>query len=85
MEGTILKIEIERSTRQWLGIVIIGGVIAGMIFSGLIPAAEYQKYVGFVVGAFFYHIIRMLNSKDQIPDAGKMVAPENTAQPPKEG
>ena len=85
MEGTILKIEIERSTRQWLGVVIIGAVIAGMIFAGLIPAPEYQKYVGFVVGAFFYHIIRMLNSKDHIPDAGKMVAPENPTQAPKEG
>lgn len=81
----MFTIKIERNTRQWLGIVIIGGIIAGMIFVGLIPAAEYQKYVGFVVGAFFYHIVRMLNSKDHIPDAGKMVAPENPIQPPKEG
>ena len=77
-------LQIERNTRQWLGVIIIGGVIAAMIFVGLIPGAEYQKYIGFVVGAFFYHIIRMLNGPDHIPDSGKMVAPVNPT-PPKEG
>ncbi|WP_075322584.1 hypothetical protein [Acidithiobacillus albertensis] len=72
-----MKIEIERSTRQWLGIVILGGVIAAMMFTGLIPAAQYQKYTAFVLGAFFYHIIRMLND----PKA----APENPIEAPKEG
>ena len=77
-----MVVQIEAKTRQWLGVVIVGGVIAGIIFAGLIPAAEYQKYVGFVVGAFFYHIIRMLNAPDRIADAGKMV--ENPTLP-KEG
>ena len=80
-----MKIEIERSTRQWLGVVIIGAVIAAMIFAGLIPAVQYQKYTAFVLGAFFYHIIRMLNGQDHIPDAGKMGTPANPTQPPKEG
>ena len=76
-----MELKIERNTRQWLGIVIIGGIIAAMIFMGLIPAAEYQKYVGFVVGAFFYHIIRMLNGTDHFRDATKLMDPI----PPKEG
>ena len=79
-----MELKIERNTRQWLGIVIIGGVIAGMIFAGLIVPAEYQKYTGFVVGAFFYHIIRMLNGPDQFRGATKMIAPENPTSP-KEG
>lgn len=79
-----MVVQIEAKTRQWLGVVIVGGVIAGMIFAGLIPAAEYQKYVGFVVGAFFYHIIRMLNGPDQFRGATKMIAPENPTSP-KEG
>ena len=69
----MFTIKIERNTRQWLGTLAVGGVIAGMIFVGLIPAAEYQKYAGFVVGAFFYHIVRMLNGPGHIPDTGKMV------------
>ena len=68
MEGTILKIEIEQSTRQWLGVVILGGVIAAMMFTGLIPAAQYQKYTAFVLGAFFYHVIRMLNDSKTAPE-----------------
>ena len=44
-----------------VGVVILSGIIAGMIFTGLIPAPEYQKYVGILLGAFFYHVIRMLN------------------------
>ena len=71
--------QIERNTRQWLGIVIIGGIIAAMIFMGLIPGAEYQKYIGFVVGAFFYHIIRMLNGPDHSEDVLDMVAPSTAA------
>ena len=75
-------LQVEGKTRQWLGIVIIGGIITAMIFAGLIPAAEYQKYTSFLLGAFFYHIIRMLNAPDHIADAGKMV--ENPTLP-KEG
>ena len=70
-------IQIEPKTRQFIGLVIIGGIIAGMIFTGLIPAPEYQKYVGIVLGALFYHIIRMLN---QSPEAGKMVPSVNPTQ-----
>ena len=77
-----MVIQIETKTRQWIGVIIIGGVIAGMIFAGLILPAEYQKYTSFLLGAFFYHIIRMLNAPDHIADAGKMV--ENPTLP-KEG
>lgn len=79
-----MELKIERNTRQWLGIVIIGGVIAGMIFSGLISATEYQKYVGFVVGAFFYHIIRMLNGPEITVPSSTVVA-VNPTDAPKEG
>ena len=54
--------QIEPKTRQFIGLVIIGGIIAGMIFAGLIAPPEYQKYVGILLGALFYHVIRMLNA-----------------------
>ena len=56
-----MTFQIEPKTRQWLGVVILSGIIAGMIFTGLIPAPEYQKYVGMLLGAMFYHVVRMLN------------------------
>ena len=56
-----MVLQIEPKTRQWIGLVIIGGVIAGMIFTGLITPPEYQKYVEIVLGGLFYHIVRMLN------------------------
>lgn len=56
-----MVLQIEPKTRQWIGLVIISGTIIAMIFTGLIPAPEYQKYVGIVLGALFYHLVRMLN------------------------
>ena len=56
-----MTLQIEAKTRQFIGLITLGGVIAGMIFTGLIPAPEYQKYVGMLLGAMFYHIVRMLN------------------------
>lgn len=74
-----MVIQIEANTRQWLGLVIVGGIIAGMIFAGLILPTEYQKYIGMIMGAFFYHIVRKLNT----PPAYE--GPANPTQPPKEG
>lgn len=79
-----MNFRIERSTRQWLGIVILGGVIAAMMFTGLIPAAQYQKYTAFVLGAFFYHIIRMLNGPETTVPSSTVVA-VNPTDAPKEG
>ena len=79
-----MKIEIDRATRQLLGIVILGGVIAAMMLSGLIPAAQYQKYTAFVLGAFFYHIIRMLNGPET-PVPSSTVVAVNPTDAPKEG
>ena len=56
-----MVLQVEAKTRQWIGLVIIGGAIIAMIFTGLIPAPEYQKYVGMLLGALFYHLVRMLN------------------------
>ena len=53
--------QIEPKTRQFIGLLTLGGIVAGMIFTGLIPAPEYQKYVGMLLGAMFYHVVRMLN------------------------
>ena len=71
--------QVEAKTRQWIGTVIIGGVIIAMIFTGLIPEKEYHGYVDLVLGAFFYHVIRMLNGP------AKQDPTENPTQPPKEG
>ena len=69
-----MVIKIEAKTRQFIGIVSIGGAIIAMIFVGLIPEKQYHPYVSLVLGAFFYHIVRMLNVKpDLSPDIGKMV------------
>ena len=76
-----MVLQVEAKTRQFIGLITLGGVIAGMIFTGLIPEPEYQKYVGFLLGSLVYHVIRMLNLP---PDSGKMVAPENPILPPKE-
>jgi hypothetical protein len=54
-------LQIEAKTRQFIGLLTLGGIVAGMIFTGLIPAPEYQKYVGMLLGAMFYHVVRMLN------------------------
>ena len=62
--------QIEAKTRQWIGIVIVSGFLIAMIWTGRIPATVYQHWEGLLVGALFYHVIRMLN---QSPDAGKMV------------
>ena len=56
-----MVLQIEPKTRQFIGLLVIGGAIIAMIFNGLIPAPEYQKYVGMLLGALFYHIVRMLN------------------------
>jgi len=72
----MVNIKIERNTRQWLGTLAVGGVIGGLILTGKIPPAEYKHWEGLIIGAFFYHIVKMLNSPapepDHIPDAGKM-------------
>ena len=70
-----MTLQIEAKTRQFIGLITLGGVIAGMIFTGLITPPEYQKYVGIVLGGLFYHIVRMLN--------GPTVT--NPTLPPKEG
>ena len=71
-------IKIERNTRQWIGTLAVGGVIGGLILTGKIPPAEYKHWEGLIIGAFFYHIVKMLNAPapepDHIPDTGKMVA-----------
>ena len=56
-----MTFQIEPKTRQFIGLITLGGIIAGMIFAGLITPPEYQKYVGIVLGGLFYHIVRMLN------------------------
>ncbi|MHB1023978.1 MAG: hypothetical protein ACYC0Z_16435 [Acidobacteriaceae bacterium] len=90
----MFTIKIERNTRQWLGTLAVGGVIGALILTGKIPPAEYKHWEGLIIGAFFYHIVKMLNAPvpepdallNLIPDTGKMVAPENPTQlPPKEG
>ena len=88
----MVSIKIERNTRQWLGTLAVGGVIGGLIVTGKIPPAEYKHWEGLIIGAFFYHIVKMLNAPapepdlNLIPDTRKMVAPENPTQlPPKEG
>ena len=61
--------QIEPKTRQFIGLITLGGIIAGMIFAGLITPPEYQKYVGILLGGLFYHIVRMLNvpSTQELP------------------
>ncbi len=70
-------LQIEAKTRQFIGLIMIGGAVIAMIFTGLITPPEYQKYVGIVLGGLFYHIVRMLNLS---PEAGKMVPPVNPTQ-----
>jgi len=62
-------IQIEQKTRNFIGLLFIGGVIAGMIFTGLIPPIEYQKYISLLFGALFYHVVKMLNPTQ--PTEGK--------------
>lgn len=54
-------IQIEQKTRNFIGIMTIGGVIAGMIFTGLIPPTVYQHWEGLLMGALIYHVIKSLN------------------------
>ena len=83
--------QIERNTRQWLGTLAVGGVIGALILTGKIPPAEYKHWEGLIIGAFFYHIVKMLNAPvsvsppGHIGDATKMVPTANPTQPPKEG
>jgi len=93
--------QIEPQTRQWLGTLAVGGVIGTLIITGKIPAAEYKHWEGLIIGAFFYHIVKMLNAPsvapDHVPDGGKMVSTSdqfrdatkmiapNPTQAPKEG
>jgi hypothetical protein len=69
--------QIEPKTRQFIGLMTLGGAVIAMIFTGLITPPEYQKYVGILLGGLFYHIVRMLN---QSPEAGKMVPSVNPTQ-----
>ncbi len=78
-----MVIKIEAKTRQFIGIVVVGAFVIAMIWTGKIPVTVYQHWEGLLVGALFYHVIRMLN---QSPDTGKKVVPENpTLPPPTEG
>jgi len=74
----MFAIKIERNTRQWIGTLAVGIFVAVMIFTGKIPAGVYQHWEGLLVGALFYHIVKMLNAPaakpDHIPDTGKMVS-----------
>lgn len=54
--------QIEAKTRQWIGILIVSGFVIAMIWTGKIPVTVYQHWEGLLVGALFYHVIRMLNS-----------------------
>ena len=70
--------QIEPQTRQWLGTLAVGGVIGTLIITGKIPVTEYKHWEGLIIGAFFYHVVKMLNAPsvappDHIPDAGKMI------------
>ena len=80
----MFTIKIERNTRQWLGTLAVGGVIGGLILTGKIPPVEYKHWEGLIIGAFFYHIVKMLNAPapepDHIPDAGKMASTETPPQ-----
>ena len=86
----MFTIKIDPSTRQWLGTLAVGAVIGTLIITGKIPVVEYKHWEGLLIGAFFYHIVKMLNTpapKDvtlpnHIPDAGKMVSAVNPTQSP---
>jgi len=92
-------IKIERNTRQFLGTLAVGIFVAVMIGTGKIPATVYQHWEGLLVGALFYHVVKMLNAPasmppDHIGDTTKKVpgVPKffagpnlNPTQPPKEG
>ena len=65
-----MTLQIEPKTRQWIGLLVVSGFVIAMIWTGRIPVTVYQHWEGLLVGALFYHVIRMLN---QSPDAGKMV------------
>jgi hypothetical protein len=76
-EDEMVNVKIERGTRQWIGTLTVGIFVAVMIGIGKIPATVYQHWEGLLVGALFYHVVRMLNAPaakpDHIPDATKMV------------
>ena len=71
-----MVLQIESKTRQFIGTLIIGAAIIGMIFTGLIPEAQYHPYIGVVLGAFFYHVIRMLNGPNTTANPTQPVAKE---------
>jgi len=72
-----MNIKIERNTRHFLGTFAVGVFVAVMIVTGKIPATVYQHWEGLLVGALFYHIVKMLNSPaaklDHVPNTGEMV------------
>ena len=60
--------QIEPKTRQWLGLLIVSGFVIAMIWTGKIPVTVYRHWEGLLVGALFYHVIRMLNGPTSTPD-----------------
>ncbi len=85
-----MVIQIEAKTRQFVGLVIVAAFVIAMIWTGKIPVTVYQHWEGLLVGALFYHVIRMLNAKpadekaDHIEHVLGMVKPVDPI-PPKEG
>jgi hypothetical protein len=68
-EGKMVNVKIERGTRQWLGTLAVGVFVAVMIGTGKIPATAYQHWETLLVGALFYHVVKVLNAPDPKPDA----------------
>ena len=62
------------------------GSLFYLVLTGKIQASDYQTLAVGALGAVGgWHARSNGKPADHIPDAGKMVAPENPTQPPKEG
>jgi hypothetical protein len=73
----MVNVKIERGTRQWIGTLAVGIFVAVMIGTGKIPATVYQHWETLLVGALFYHVVKILNAPEPKSDP----APKTPATP----
>ena len=78
--------QVEANTRRFIGILIVSAFVIAMIWTDKIPVTVYQHWEGLLVGALFYHVIRMLNSPTPTPVNPQVNQIQNpTLPPPTEG